>query len=112
MANLWKVAREWLNKRNPHRNITPSKLSAVLEILKTQEEAKDHVYYDALKRISATKVRQLTCFLCYNFPLLFRRKMWLSFVYEARRQSTPVYKVQPILLDRQVFVNNPPVIKV
>lgn len=55
MANLWKVAREWLNKRNPHRNITPSKLSTVLEILKTQEEAKDHVYYDALKRISATK---------------------------------------------------------
>lgn len=31
-----------------------------MEILQTQEEAKDHVYYDALKRISASKVSRLT----------------------------------------------------
>lgn len=61
MANLWKVAREWIYKRTPHRNYsTPRKISTVLEILQTQEEAKDHVYYDALKRISASKVSWLT----------------------------------------------------
>ena len=56
MANLWSVAREWFHKQNPRRNITPRKISTVLEILQTQEEAKDHVYYDALRRISAAKV--------------------------------------------------------
>lgn len=56
MANLWKVAREWYQKQNPRHNIAPRKISTVLEILQTQEEAKDHVYYDALKRISAPKV--------------------------------------------------------
>ena len=60
MANLWKVAREWIHKRTPHRNTTPRKISTVLEILQNQEEAKDHVYYDALKRISASKVSWLT----------------------------------------------------
>lgn len=60
MANLWSVAREWFVKQNPRRNITPRKISTVLEILQTQEEAKDHVYYDALKRISASKVSRLT----------------------------------------------------
>lgn len=62
MANLWKVAREWFHKQNPHRNISAPKISTVLEILQTQEEAKDHVYYDALKRISAPKVSWLSFF--------------------------------------------------
>ncbi|PFX23116.1 Cyclic nucleotide-gated cation channel alpha-3 [Stylophora pistillata] len=55
MANLWSVAREWFLKQNPRRNVTPRKISTVLEILQNQEEAKDHVYYDALRRISASK---------------------------------------------------------
>lgn len=60
MANLWSVARKWFLKQNPRRNVTPRKISTVLEILQNQEEAKDHVYYDALRRISASKVSWLT----------------------------------------------------
>ncbi|KAL9957859.1 hypothetical protein ACROYT_G034809 [Oculina patagonica] len=60
MANLWSVAREWFHKQNPRRNTAPRKISTVLEILQTQEEAKDHVYYDALKRISASKDEKTT----------------------------------------------------
>lgn len=56
MANLWSVAREWFHKQNSRRTTAPRKISTVLEILQTQEEAKDHVYYDALRRISAFKV--------------------------------------------------------
>lgn len=65
MAKLWTRAREWIQKQNPRLNldIAPRKISTVLEILQTQEateEAKDHVFYDALKRISASKVSWLT----------------------------------------------------
>ncbi|XP_074627636.1 cyclic nucleotide-gated channel alpha-3-like isoform X1 [Acropora palmata] len=52
MAGLWTVARDWFHKRNPHRKFTQPRIATVLEILQTQEAAKDHVYYDALKRIS------------------------------------------------------------
>lgn len=58
MAGLWTVARDWFHKRNPHRKFTQPRIATVLEILQTQEAAKDHVYYDALKRISGgSKVR-------------------------------------------------------
>lgn len=72
MANLWSVAREWFRKQNPRRNITPRKISTVLEILQTQEEAKDHVYYDALRRISASKVSWLTFSHCLFLWKLLR----------------------------------------
>ena len=76
MANLWKVAREWFHKQNPHRNISAPKISTVLEILQTQEEAKDHVYYDALKRISAPKVSWLSFFIYHYFLCLHLWKMY------------------------------------
>ena len=72
MANLWSVAREWFHKQNPRRNITPRKISTVLEILQTQEEAKDHVYYDALRRISASKVSWLSFSHCLFLWKLLR----------------------------------------
>lgn len=49
-----------MQSQNPHRNIPPPKLSSVLEILQTQEEARDHVYYDALRRISASSKDEKT----------------------------------------------------
>ena len=71
MANLWRIAREWMQSQNPHRNIPPPKLSSVLEILQTQEEARDHVYYDALRRISASsKVSRILCLVKFLFVCL------------------------------------------
>lgn len=71
MANLWRIAREWMQSQNPHRNIPPPKLSSVLEILQTQEEARDHVYYDALRRISASsKVSRFFCLVKFLFVCL------------------------------------------
>lgn len=71
MASLWRIAREWMQSQNPHRNIPPPKLSSVLEILQTQEEARDHVYYDALRRISASsKVSRIFCLVKFLFVCL------------------------------------------
>ena len=60
-----------MQSQNPHRNIPPPKLSSVLEILQTQEEARDHVYYDALRRISASsKVSRILCLVKFLFVCL------------------------------------------
>lgn len=79
MANLWSIAREWYHKQNPRRNITPRKISTVLEILQTQEEAKDHVYYDALRRISAASK---VSWLIMTFS---RRNFFCLFLFKKRR---------------------------
>ncbi|XP_068689306.1 cyclic nucleotide-gated channel alpha-3-like [Montipora foliosa] len=64
MASLWTVAREWFHTENRRRRATQPKIATVLEILQTQEAAKDHVYYDALKRISASKDEKSTNGTC------------------------------------------------
>lgn len=112
MANLWSVARKWFLKQNPRRNVTPRKISTVLEILQNQEEAKDHVYYDALRRISASKDEKPTngCAKTNSLqeiqeeykeqaPLASRRSLVNKYLLSIREPIGKVFRSERLVVD-------------
>lgn len=101
-----------MHTQYPRHNISPPKISSVLEILQTQEEAKDHVYYDALRRISASKDERTTNGSCAQYSALpniteedqkrsshFRRSFVVRFVHSIGGSLHKLLRSERLVLD-------------